>query len=137
MVQGKPFWSYRCESCMRCMNQCPKRAIETAHGFAIGLALVLTLLLGGLIYPTIEKVYPALAEGGFLVTALRSIGESALMLTVMGAGYRLLHRAMRFRGVQKLVMATSLTHFRFWRRYKAPPRKERSDTAPPDRSAKS
>jgi hypothetical protein len=41
------------------------------------------------------------------------------MLGVLFLSYRLLHRALRVRFVERLVVATSLTHFAFWRRYRA------------------
>lgn len=30
MVQGRPYWKYSCESCMRCMNYCARKAVQ-AH----------------------------------------------------------------------------------------------------------
>ena len=31
----RPYWTYRCESCMRCMAYCPKETIEVSHSFAV------------------------------------------------------------------------------------------------------
>ena len=39
-IDDRPFWTFKCESCMRCMNNCPKRSIETAHGFLIGVTIL-------------------------------------------------------------------------------------------------
>jgi Pyruvate/2-oxoacid:ferredoxin oxidoreductase delta subunit len=120
MVDGRPFWSYRCESCMRCMNQCPKRAIETAHGFAIGVPVLLSIVMTALVYPALRTVTPALVGTGHLAGLARRVLGSALMLAVLFLSYRLLHRALRVRVVERLVVATSLTHFACWRRYRAP-----------------
>ncbi len=35
-VRNRPYWKLTCESCMRCLNHCPQKAIEAAHGMAIG-----------------------------------------------------------------------------------------------------
>jgi len=37
----RPYWTFRCESCMRCMAYCPKETIEVSHSFAVlaGLAM--------------------------------------------------------------------------------------------------
>jgi hypothetical protein len=105
---------------MRCMNQCPKRAIETAHGFAIGVPVALSLILTALVYPALHPAVPLLLEGGVLGELVRNAVEAALMLTLLMVSYRLLHRGLRLRMVERIVVATSLTHFGFWRRYRAP-----------------
>ncbi|OGQ81781.1 MAG: hypothetical protein A2289_25110 [Deltaproteobacteria bacterium RIFOXYA12_FULL_58_15] len=120
LVDGRPFWTYRCESCMRCMNQCPKRAIETAHGFAIGVPALLSIVLTTLVYPALPPIISPSLGDGVLVALLRNAFEAALMLTVLVLLYRLLHRGLRLRLVERIVIATSLTHFGFWRRYRAP-----------------
>lgn len=135
LVNGRPFWSYRCESCMRCMNQCPKRAIETAHGFAIGVPVLLSLAMTFLGYPALRTLTSALDGAGFPARLLRFVLESALTLVVLFVSYRVLHRArgLRLVGrvVGRLLVATSLSHFGFWRRYRAPRKSAcRKDQAP-------
>jgi ferredoxin len=120
LVDDRPFWSYRCESCMRCMNQCPKRAIETAHGFVVGFLLLLDVVLVGLIYPALLPIAPGLSGTGVVATLVRWVFETILMLSALFLAYRLLHRALRYRVVERLVVVTSLTHFGFWRRYRSP-----------------
>ena len=38
----RPYWTINCESCMRCMNICPEKSIQTAHGY---IALVVFALM--------------------------------------------------------------------------------------------
>lgn len=63
----RPYWTYRCESCMRCMAYCPKETIEVSHSFAVlaGMAMsvyppVLVALLFNLLpgsgKPQLEKL---------------------------------------------------------------------------------
>lgn len=42
------------------------------------------------------------------------------MLGTLFVAYRALHRGLRFRPIERLAVITSLTHFRFWRRYHPP-----------------
>jgi len=39
----RPYWTYRCESCMRCMAYCPKEAVEVSHSFAVILGVELSI----------------------------------------------------------------------------------------------
>ncbi|PKP10080.1 MAG: hypothetical protein CVU09_08100 [Bacteroidetes bacterium HGW-Bacteroidetes-4] len=120
-VDKRPFWTFRCESCMHCMNVCPQRAIETAHGYLIGtLVLIKLALLIGLfgefgIDSFFEQLQPAWLSG--LLSLLIS---SLIYLLMMLFTYRFLHGLMRYRWFERLVILTSLTHFKFWRRYQAP-----------------
>jgi ferredoxin len=120
LVDGRPFWTWRCESCMRCMNLCPRRAIETAHGFVLAVSLLLSAVLIPLALATVRPLLPAWAWTGVAGWSLRFAIENSLVLAVLFAAYQLLHRALRLRLVERLVVATSLTHFGWWRRYRAP-----------------
>jgi len=118
-VRGRPFWSYRCESCMRCMNRCPKRAIETAHGFVAAFLVLFYAAMAALIYPGLRPLIASAWPGGGLLAGLaRSVFENVLMLAALFLWYRTLHRGLRFRPIERLAVVTSLTHFRFWRRYR-------------------
>jgi len=120
LVAGRPFWSYRCESCMRCMNQCPKRAIETAHGFVAGFLFLFDVALLALIYPALRPVASVLSDTGMVATLVRFVLDAALMLAALFLSYRLLHRGLGVRPIERLIVLTSLTHFAFWRRYRLP-----------------
>lgn len=129
LIDGRPFWTWRCESCMRCMNQCPRRAIETAHGFIIVLPWLLSLLMTALVVPALRPRVPSWLASGHVGEVGHFVVDNVLMLAVLFLAYRLLHRALRFRLVERLVVMTSLTHFGFWRRYRAPSRSATSSPA--------
>lgn len=120
LVAGRPFWSHRCESCMRCMNHCPRRAIETAHGFIAGFLFLFDLAMLALIYPAVRPVAEVVSDGGAVATLAGFVLETALMLVALCLSYRLLHRGLRFRLIERVMVLTSLTHFGFWRRYRPP-----------------
>ncbi|MBN1187535.1 MAG: EFR1 family ferrodoxin [Bacteroidales bacterium] len=115
MVNKHPFWTFRCESCMHCMNNCPKRAIETAHGLIVIVSIlssfVLTLLLQSVLQLEIKSSFIRLTIG------------SVIFIVILWILYYIQHLLMKFRIMSKLVSLTSLTHYKFWGRYKSIPDK--------------
>ena len=121
LVDKRPFWTYKCESCMHCMNHCPERAIETGHAFFIFLwwlaftlvpVFILNLLTNYEIIPedTIKSSYKN----------IYTIIQYGVGMWIIFGGYKLMHYLMRFKWINYLITWTSLTKFKFWRRYKAP-----------------
>lgn len=120
MVQNRPYWSFRCESCMRCMNNCPKRAIETAHGILAVILLVLYAGILSLLYKYFPlKSWPVLGSDSIIDSFARFIIESALIFVLLLLIYRLVHYLKRYPWFDAVVAYTSLTKYKFWRRYKA------------------
>ena len=39
-----PYWKLTCESCMRCLNHCPQKAIEAAHGMAALFLIIISVI---------------------------------------------------------------------------------------------
>ena len=50
MVGGRPYWKFSCESCMRCLNYCPQRAVQASHSFAVVLWWLVTLPVGAWLF---------------------------------------------------------------------------------------
>ena len=114
-VDNRPFWTFNCESCMRCMSNCPKRAIETGHGYILVFSLLFSLLLSGLFYKYFAELFFDIEHTftGFIV-------NSALFLAILAVWYRIIRFSMRFRFIERIIVYTSLTKYKFWgRRYKA------------------
>ncbi len=121
LVDNRPFWSFSCESCMQCMNSCPQRAIETAHSY--------TFLIWWLVFSQLPYLLIKLLAKYDLVNDLWISSHSNLIfyliITVFGLivvffGYRVLHFLLKYRFFNFLITYTSLTKYKFWRRYKAP-----------------
>jgi ferredoxin len=114
-VDSRPFWTFNCESCMHCMSNCPKKAIETAHGSVLVITMLSSLVVSGLFYSYFREWFFDIEH-----TLLGFILESAMFLGILAVWYRLLHYAMRFKFIERLVVYTSLTKYKFWgRRYRA------------------
>ena len=120
ILDRRPYWTFKCESCMKCMNSCPQRAIQTAHGLVIGsLYLLFTIGMEWLYFYSVDH----LPEGTFRTImqsgSMEFLVASALCIPFLLVAYRLVHFLMRYRIFERIVSYTSLTIFRFWRRYRA------------------
>jgi len=116
IVNDRPYWQFRCESCMRCMNICPQKTINTAHLLALGI------IWGGLLlpfskdinlfliktFPTIYAVMPGLID---LTIA------TLISLPLFWGVYGIYHQLIRVKAINHLFTYTSLTFY--WRRYTA------------------
>ena len=115
-VDHRPFWSYRCESCMRCMNSCPKRAIETSHGYIIGIMCLLNIWIMMWFWQLVSR-FITIPEGNGWVETLLTITRWGITFAVMVISYRIYHYLLRIPGIRQLFYYTSITRYRFWRRY--------------------
>lgn len=121
MVNARPFWSYKCESCMRCVNACKQRAIETAHGFSIGLLMLSSLIISPFLIVLLKYsgAWDWIIQSD-LTTKIWSVIDAFLFLLIAFICYRTLHYLMRFKLFNRIIAYTSLSKYAFWRRYKAP-----------------
>ncbi|MFC2152404.1 EFR1 family ferrodoxin [Bacteroidota bacterium] len=118
-IDKRPFWTYKCESCMQCMNICPERSIETAHGFVFAIYYFITSFLIIKIYKLLQ--IRTLLNNNFpewLGEKIEFIVDSFLIVILFFAFYRIFHFLLRFRIFERLIVYTSLTKWKFWRRYK-------------------
>ncbi len=115
---GRPYWTFSCESCMRCMNTCPQRAIEIHHGFTVLLWWAAFSFLPTLFFRLLfwfDIVTPQVYSE--YRTLVHNAGVIMVGFVVVFCGYMLLHWLLRFQFLNRIITYTSLTHFKFWRRY--------------------
>lgn len=118
-VNKRPFWKYSCESCMHCMNICPERAIETAHGFIFMLIFIVNGVLLYHLYKAINLVaYIEQYVSNFGAKGIKALLSTVVFFIFLLVFYRLLHYLLKFKFVEFIVVYTSLTKYKFWRRYK-------------------
>lgn len=117
LVDNRPFWSYRCESCMKCMNNCPKRSIETAHGFIIGIMFLINMVILAWFWRWVGHFITIPEDNGWITLIITPVRWFLTFLSIV-ALYRIYHYLLRIPGVKQLMYYTSLTRYRFWRRYK-------------------
>jgi Pyruvate/2-oxoacid:ferredoxin oxidoreductase delta subunit len=111
-IQNRPFWTFQCESCMKCMNSCPKNAIETGHGFFVVITIIsifVTYLLDGLL---LHSLY---------YENLRFILSNIIFIILLWLLYKFQHVILTYKWIARIISFSSLTHFKFWGRYKSIP----------------
>ncbi|GAB6119770.1 EFR1 family ferrodoxin [Dysgonomonas termitidis] len=110
---SRPFWTYKCESCMKCMNECPKKAIETAHGLFLTVSLTASFASSCFIHHFISSNI----QSGFIRSAI----FTSIFMLLLFALYRLQHLFLKTKWIGKLISYSSLTHYKFWGRYRSIP----------------
>jgi len=121
MVNDRPFWSYRCESCMRCVHSCHIRAIETTHSFATSLILISSLVISPLLIEMLDSLGAwEWIRRSVIIENVWSLVYAFIFLVFVFISYRVLHFLMRYRIFNRIITYTSLSKYKFWRRYKAP-----------------
>jgi hypothetical protein len=122
ILQGKrPYWKFTCESCMKCMNYCPQRAIETAHSMVFLLLFALIAFVNPYLSAKItELVALWFNHSGFAFETIYFVVQWSAALLLFFLGYKALHYLMRFPWINKALTYTTLTTWKFWRRYKMP-----------------
>jgi hypothetical protein len=108
---------------MRCMNNCPERAIETAQSFTIAFWWFIL----SLVTPWLLKEFYGIRLFNFDQPDWKAyLFENAFGIAVwfltLWAGYNLVHFLMTFKAFNNVVAYTSFTKYKFWRRYKVPMR---------------
>ena len=121
MINNRPFWSYHCESCMRCVHSCHVRAIETTHSFSTSLILISSLVISPLLIAMLDHfgVWEWINRS-VITENIWSLINAFIFLVFVFISYRILHFLMRYRIVNRIVAYTSLSKYKFWRRYMAP-----------------
>jgi len=110
VVDKRPFWTLKCESCMKCMNNCPVDAIETAHGLWILSALFTSVFCSYFSY----ELLPV----SFRHWIIYFLFFSFLLVCFLCIFYRIQQFTLRNKTVARLISFTSLTHYKFWGRYR-------------------
>jgi ferredoxin len=118
---NRPYWKFTCESCMKCMNYCPERAIETAHSLIFILVIILTVFVNPWLSGKVTGLVNAWLGSSWMAFKVMSfIAQWTIWLLSFYIGYNFLHYLMRFPRINKIITYTSLTTWKFWRRYKIP-----------------
>ncbi|AEG61101.1 EFR1 family ferrodoxin [Desulforamulus ruminis] len=111
----RPFWSLTCESCMRCMGFCPKKAVEASHPlFAVMIYLISIPLSAYILYLFGQQVTWLTNLSGWA----RVIVNYVYSLSVITAAYFIFMLLMRIPLINRLL--TYLTPVHYYRRYHEP-----------------
>jgi len=106
---GRPFWTWKCENCMKCINICPEKSVEAVHGIWI-----LMFLLPSSVYGFLYLLITPYIYSSWLYILTVCIG----IILVLYLLYFILSLLLICKPFAKLIVFTSLTHYKFWGRYK-------------------
>ncbi|MDL2314793.1 EFR1 family ferrodoxin [Bacteroidales bacterium OttesenSCG-928-C19] len=105
-INGKPYWTFRCESCMKCMTNCPANAIESAHGLIVILSILSSVSLSFLSGVILADFFHS--------AIIKILVFTVLLILFLSVFYRVQHILLRNKYFEKLIILTSLTHYKFW-----------------------
>lgn len=112
----RPFWKWKCESCMHCMGFCPERAIEASHSWAIVLVKLMSISVIAYLIGAAGNRLPFLAEVNH--SWFNRIFHLIDVYVVIGLSYYLFHFLTRIPVINRLFAYSTLT--RIYRRYHEP-----------------
>ena len=112
----RPFWTYHCENCMRCMGYCRKKAVEAGHS----LALLQTSIMA---VPVFVNITTGLtnAIGSFLGIQnywFMLLVEAFYYIPALFLSYWIFWMLIRIPAVNTIFSVTTLTHY--FKRYHDP-----------------
>lgn len=116
-VDGRPYWTFNCESCMRCISYCPRNAIQASWPYAVALYLATWGDRAWSLLYRLEEltgIRPLTARSAAL-DWLVYIGYYFLALFVI---YGVFHFIIRFKPINLLFEYTTPT--RWYKRYREP-----------------
>lgn len=105
----RPFWTYHCENCMRCMGYCRKKAVEAGHSWAFLLTIIMAV-------PVVANITAGLTNtiGGFLGINnywLMVLVEALYYIPALFLSYWIFWMLIRIPAVNTIFSITTLTHY--------------------------
>ncbi|MGB5615845.1 MAG: 4Fe-4S binding protein, partial [Desulfobacterales bacterium] len=105
----RPYWTYHCENCMRCMGYCKKKAVEAGHSWAILQFFLLST-------PVIAKIISWLTTTTDLSFEIKNywimaLFESLYYLPALFLSYWIFWMLIRIPVVNTIFSVTTLTHY--------------------------
>jgi len=117
IINNRPYWRFTCESCMRCINICPQKSIQSSHSLAVIIIYITSSIPVFLwLNKTVDQYSTGLNE--YVLPVLLFPFKWGLKLFCFYLIYRAFFSLMKIKVINKFFEITSLT--KFWRRYKAP-----------------
>jgi hypothetical protein len=113
----RPYWGHKCEHCLRCLNYCPQRAIETGHSWAALLWYIgVSLAAGGLVFAWLAGFFPWLEPHHNFWT--EELFDTLFYYPIFLIAYFLFYWLTRLKFVNSLFSYTSWS--RFLKQYREP-----------------
>lgn len=112
----RPYWTFFCESCTRCYNFCPQKAVETSYPLGAILFYLANIPLAALLLDWLARWLVQTA--GWKGTLVETVLQYPFKLLSIAVGYFLFSLAMRIPWVNRGI--TLLTPSHYYHRYQSP-----------------
>ncbi|MDA3936984.1 MAG: EFR1 family ferrodoxin [Actinomycetota bacterium] len=113
---GRPYWTFHCQNCMRCMSNCPTEAIQGSQSW-----MLLYIWLSALPFGAVAAAFVLDAlnvPAGFARGLVEGLSGYAWTVATVWLGYTLLWMGLLVPGVRFALSRATFT--RFYRRYRGP-----------------
>ena len=114
----RPYWKYNCESCMRCAAVCPQNAIEAGHSWGVILYFITAIPISSYLLSLLGADPGSSAEPNS--NLLGNILTMFYFYPAIFISYYVFSLLLRIPLMNYLFTHTTMTHFRFWGRYREP-----------------
>ena len=119
----RPYWTYHCENCLRCMGYCKKKAVEAGHSWAVLLYFITSVPVISYVWMWLHEslnYYPL--RSGYWTIEVAYIFSFLLytsyFLSAVFLSYWIFWHLIQFPVFNKFFSLTTLTHY--YRRYHQP-----------------
>jgi ferredoxin len=118
----RPYWTYHCENCMRCMGYCRKKAVEAGHSWAVLLYFITSVPVLAYVFEWLHEtvqIFPMIK--GYWTLNLFNV---VYFLPALFLSYWIFWYLIRVPIINTFFSYTTLTHY--YRRYHEPETKLRN-----------
>jgi Pyruvate/2-oxoacid:ferredoxin oxidoreductase delta subunit len=122
-TKKRPFWTYHCENCLRCMGYCKKKAVEAGHSWAVLLYFITSVPIISYVWVWLHETlnfFPV--KSGYWTMEVGYIFNFVLyiiyFLSAVFLSYWIFWYLIRFPVFNTFFSITTLTHY--YRRYHQP-----------------
>jgi ferredoxin len=113
-----PYWTYRCESCMRCATICPEGAIEIGQSWGALLFYIWTIPVAFYFLDFLGGYFGAVNQ--IRGTIFSEIINILFWYPSIFIPYVIFQLLLRIPPVRWLFSHTTMTRFKWWGRYREP-----------------
>ncbi len=122
-TKKRPYWTYHCENCLRCMGYCTKKAVEAGHSWAVLLYFITSVPVISYVWVWLHgtlNFYPVIS-GYWNVEVVYIFNFSLYIVYFLSAvflSYWIFWHLIQFPVFNKFFSLTTFTHY--YRRYHQP-----------------
>ncbi len=122
-TKKRPYWTYHCENCLRCMGYCKKKAVEAGHSWAVLLYFITSVPVISYVWAWLHetlKFFPVISGYGTIevVYIFNFLVYIIYFLSAVFLSYWIFWYLIRFPVFNTFFSLTTLTHY--YRRYHQP-----------------